>query len=310
MCRAIAFNESQELLRVEMLHDDSSAAHMNCQRDCCQRRRVINRRRLKVDRAFAETPCFLKKIVDREVLGRRLVWQWTQNALWPASGAGGIKHCGPESLVGDWRVWDSGRRLVYIANEDAISVAVSDQAQPDIWASLQCRQRHRALCPRRDEDFAFAVVDDVSDLVGSQVGVDAGVIKAGTFAGGAALGITDVVFHEDRKVVEPAEAVRPQQMRQPVAPPLQFAIGQCFAAAGHDYGRLIRPQPRMFAGVHRTSSCWLLSGRTATVRRCIRNRGRVNGVEPGQRSAVTKWVCSRRSKNPSLKRPGGPVAPE
>src|SRR6516165_12207070 len=151
MCRAIAFNESQELLRVEMLHDDRSAARMDCQRDCCQRRRVINRRRLKVDRAFAETPCFLKKIVDREVLGRRLVWQWTQNALWPASGAGGIKHCGPESLVGDRRVWDSGRRLVYIANEDAISVAVSDQAQPDIWASLQCRQRHRALCPRRDE---------------------------------------------------------------------------------------------------------------------------------------------------------------
>ena len=67
MCRAIAFNESQELLRVEMLHDDRSAARMNCQRNCCQRRRVINRRRLKVDRAFAETPCFLKKIEDREV---------------------------------------------------------------------------------------------------------------------------------------------------------------------------------------------------------------------------------------------------
>ena len=47
---------------------------------------------------------------------------------------------------------------------DAISVAVSDQAQPDIRASLQCGQRHPTLRLRRDEDFAFAVVDDVSDL--------------------------------------------------------------------------------------------------------------------------------------------------
>src|SRR5262249_24754080 len=91
------------------------------------------------------------------------------------------------------------------------------------------------------------------------------------------------------KVVEPAEAVRPQQMRQPVAPPLQFAIGQYFAAAGHDYGRLILPQPRMFTGVHRTSPCSLLSGRTATVRPCIRNCGHVNGEETGNRSAVMKW---------------------
>jgi hypothetical protein len=79
-------------------------------------------------------------------------------------------------------------------------------------------KRHRALCRRCDQDFAFAVVDDVCDLVRSEKGIDTGVIEASALAGRAAFGIADVVLHEDCVMTEPAQAESPQQMREPVAP--------------------------------------------------------------------------------------------
>ncbi|MGA8759084.1 MAG: hypothetical protein WB611_22775 [Stellaceae bacterium] len=81
-------------------------------------------------------------------------------------------------------------------------------------------ERDGALCLRGDQDFAFAVVDDVCDLIRREEGIYAGIIEAGAFTGGTAFGVPDVVLHEDRIMIEPRQTVCPQQMRQPIAAPL------------------------------------------------------------------------------------------
>jgi hypothetical protein len=63
----------------------------------------------------------------------------------------------------------------------------------------------------------------------------------------------------------------------------------------------------MFAGVHRTSPCSLLSGRIRYGETLYKKSGRVNGEETGQRSAVMKWVPSVPS-NDVAARASGPGA--
>ena len=51
-------------------------------------------------------------------------------------------------------------------------------------------------------------------------------------------------------MLQPLETLAPQQMRQPVAALLEFAIGNGLARAGHDEGGFVRVLYGMLAWVH------------------------------------------------------------
>ena len=54
--------------------------------------------------------------------------------------------------------------------------------------------------------------------------------KAGTLAGAAAFDIAGMVLHQDRVMIAPAQAARPQEMGEPVAAHLQLGTGHGVAA--------------------------------------------------------------------------------
>src|SRR5690606_19492683 len=140
-----------------------------------------------------------------------------------------------------------------------------------------------------------AVLEDVGELVGLQVGIDRGVVEAGPIAGAAALDEALVVLHEDGVVVEPLQPLATQQVREAIAAPLELAIGDDLAAARHDEGRFVGICPCLPGWVHRL----LLP----VVCRGVRpgpSRGPSRGRAPGQAA----WPAPpARPWNPRASRP-------
>ncbi len=60
-----------------------------------------------------------------------------------------------------------------------------------------------------------------------------------------------MVLHEHRVVIEPLQAVRPQQMGELIAPRLVLAIGDDPSRLGHDEAGSIGMGGRMNAWIHR-----------------------------------------------------------
>ena len=89
----------------------------------------------------------------------------------------------------------------------------------------------------------------VGHLVRGQIGVGAGVAEARPLAGAAAFDRAGVVLHKDRVVVEPSEAILPQEMRKPVAAPLELGLAAC----RHHESRLPRPDLGLQTRIYRCS---------------------------------------------------------
>ena len=73
-----------------------------------------------------------------------------------------------------------------------------------------------ALGGRRHHDARLAVVDDVRDLVGREVRVDARVVEAGALGAALALEHPRVVLDEERDVVAALQALGAVQLGHPV----------------------------------------------------------------------------------------------
>jgi hypothetical protein len=59
---AVAFDRSQRLLCRELLHDDDSAAALQCAHGEAKRRAMVQRRRGKIDRILCKTEIFANPI--------------------------------------------------------------------------------------------------------------------------------------------------------------------------------------------------------------------------------------------------------
>jgi hypothetical protein len=212
---------------------------------------MIERRRRQIGHAVATAPRPQKEVDNRQMLRPRVFRQRPQNPFRAARRAGGIEHRGAEGFAGNRRVGKFIHRRIEIDDPVAVAGTVDNEAAFDPRALRQCLQRDLALRRRGEEDLRLAVVENVGRFARRQIRIDAGIIEARAFAGAAAFGIAGVVLHEDRVVVEPFEAVRPQKMGEPVAAPVELGISDGFAALRHDDGRLVRPHPGLQTRIHR-----------------------------------------------------------
>ena len=97
-------------------------------------------------------------------------------------------------------------------------------------------RRHRGgghrdveLRRRRDEQPGVAVLEDVGDLLGGQVRVDARVVEPGALGGGHRLEVPEVVLHEERDVVAAAQPGVAVQVGEPVGVRLELGERQRLA---------------------------------------------------------------------------------
>jgi hypothetical protein len=192
----------------------------------------------EIDHAVAVAPKLIEKSHEWQGLRCRLHRQGPQYALRSSGRTGGIEHRGAKRLVGDRRCRVSRRRLVEILHTRAVAFAIGDEAKRDVRTVRQRRHRDATLGFRRDQNLGFAVVENVGELVRRQKRIDARVIEARARAGATAFDIARIVLHEDGIVIETAQALRAQQMGQPIAPRFQFGVGDGLTGLRHDEGRL------------------------------------------------------------------------
>ncbi len=257
---AVLGQQGQVMRWVEVLHDHHRAAVADGQADVGQRRRVVERCRRQVAHALLALPQLVQKAEQRQRLAGRGLGQRPQDALGPAGGARGIQHRRAQGFVGDRRV-RAGRHGAGVVGHPGrarpalhASTAAHHQAQGHLRAVGQGLARHRQLVGRGDQQARFAVVEDVGQLVGLQVAIDAGVVQPAALTGDAGLHIAAVVLHEHGVVAQPLQAGATQQVRQAVAAGFQRAIGHGLAAAGHDEGGAVGKFLGVCAGVH-AGSC-------------------------------------------------------
>ena len=132
----------------------------------------------------------------------------------------------------------------------AIARSVGDKTKFDARTARERHLRHAAFGFRCDQNFGFAVVDNVGKLVRRQERIDARIIEARARAGAATLDITRVVFHEDGVVIEAAKPPGPEKMREAIAARLKLGVSHRLARLRHDEGRLRRARYDMIAGIH------------------------------------------------------------
>jgi hypothetical protein len=136
------------------------------------------------------------------LLGRRLHRQRTENSFRPSGGTGRIQHGRAKRLVGNRRCRISRRRLVEVPKPSAVALAVGNETKLDLRKAPQRCRRYVTVGLRRNQNFGFAVVENVGQLVRRQKRIDAGVIKARACAGATAFDIARIVLHEDGVVIE------------------------------------------------------------------------------------------------------------
>ena len=251
----IPLHQLQVLLGIEVLHDHHGSAVADDQGHVGLRRRVIERRRRKVEHALAALPQRIEKAEQRQRLRRRVLWQWPQDAFRAARRAGRVQHRRAQPFVGNRRS-GVGRCGAGEVDEPPVVHCLSVVAAVDDEAALHPRAtRHRFPCHRQlggggDQQARFAVVDDIGQFFGGQVRVDARVVEARPLAGSVAFDVAVVVLHEDRVVVEPPQAFGPQQVGQAVGARLELGIGHRLARAGHDEGGPVRMSVIAVSGIH------------------------------------------------------------
>jgi hypothetical protein len=117
-------------------------------------------------------------------------------------------------------------------------------------ASGRSRTSQDTLAVTLDGHLRVAVVDDVRDFLGGEIGVDAGEVETGALARRARFEVARVVLHEDGVVVEALEIDRPQQMGELVGPGLELGVRDGLSGVGHDEGRAIGVIDGAFPEVH------------------------------------------------------------
>ena len=246
----VALDELQVLLGIEALHDDRRAAAADRQADGALRRRVVQRGRRQVDLPLPVAPLADEELHQGQRLVRRDVGQLARDPLRSPGRARRVEHRRPLALVGDRRGGVAGHRRQVVLERGLVVGAVDDQPAFDGGAHRHDLAGDVELLPRRDEHPRLAVVDDVGELLGRQVRVDARVVEARPLARPAHLHVAGVVLHEDRVVVEPLEPLVAQQVREAVGALLELAVGDDLATRGHDERRLIGARGGVLPRVH------------------------------------------------------------
>ena len=118
--------------------------------------------------------------------------------------------CGADALVFDRRFGQSAGRIAQADDTIAFARTVGHDAEFDLGALAQRFAGDIELGDGGDENPRLAVVDDVGQLAGRQIGIYTSVVEPGSFARAAGFEVAAVVLHKDRIVVQALEAAGPE----------------------------------------------------------------------------------------------------
>jgi hypothetical protein len=164
--RVVLLDEGQELLGVEVLHDDRRAAHALHGHVEAQRSRVVQRRRRQVDVVAGEPEQARQQHHQAGRVAQRRVGRRHLDALGPAGRARRVQHVGGLAPVGQRlaRLRGDGVLVAVVAGHGAV------EHEPQLHAGRVRDDLGRlvGLVHRRDERLGLAVVDDVGQLARRQ----------------------------------------------------------------------------------------------------------------------------------------------
>ena len=240
-------NERKGLLGVEPLHHHHRATEGLHAEHIGQRRGVVERGGRQVD-AVGGQAIAVNRLAGGEALGRGDLGQGAQDALGPPCRARGVEHGVAHPLLRQGFRRGAGQGvLVGLPAGDGpahhqADGAVGDQVGQGGGQVPLLVGGHQGLGP--------AVADDVGGLVGGQVAVDGGDVEPRPEARPDRVHEGQVVLHQDRDVVAPAQAPGPEELGHAVGALVELAVGHHRAGVGGDQGRLVGRQPGVVGQVH------------------------------------------------------------
>ena len=121
------------------------------------------------------------------------------------------------------------------------TIVVADH-QPDLDARHLVDELRGDIAQRvgDDEHLRVAVVEDVRDLVGVEVRVDAREEQPRPLRRPARLEVLDPVLHQDRDVIPEPQAHVPEQLRELVRTIIQLPVGNALPRSRHHIGEMRR----------------------------------------------------------------------
>ncbi len=228
------------LLGVEALHDHAGAAEAHRRRHRGLRCRVVQRRRRQVGHALAEAEHLLDEAHQRQAVAGRDVGQRAQDPLRPAGRARAVEHRRAELLVVDRRRRERGDGVVVGLERPDRRVGVDAAGTTSTFGvCVAASTATSALATEVKKHLGLAVVDDVGDLVGRQVRVDAREVQAAALGRALQLEVAQVVLQEHRHVVALDQAGGAEQVGEAVAVGLVLGERQLLARRLHEQRHLI-----------------------------------------------------------------------
>ncbi len=260
----VLLDEPEVGLGVEAFHDDRRAPDPDGEPHGGLGGRVVERRRRQVDHLLAVVPEPAQEGEQRELERRWFVGERTHDPLGSSGRSRRVQHRCPEAFVVDRGVGQAGdglgevgedRRRVDGVEASRSTVPVDHQHRLDARGRGDGLDGDGELVDRGDEQPGSGVDEDVRDLVGGQVRVDAGVVETRPLARPTGLQIATVVLHEDRQVVEPVESLGPEVVGQAIGAGLELRVGHGLTGGRHDETRLVGAALCVWSRIHRTPCC-------------------------------------------------------
>ena len=279
---AVALDQRQRLLGVEVLHDHRGAAEAHHRHVEAQRRGVIERRGREVDRVGTEAVERRRDVEQRRWRVDRLVEQLGLDALRPPGGARGIEHVAPGALVGEARRRLRGQRVFpgFVPDQHTAHRV----AMPQGRVPAEQRGGLAGEAGGDDEQLCAAVADDVLGFRRRQARAHGGEEQPGALRRPENLEIACVVVEQQRDRVAALEAEAAEQLRALVGARFELAVGHDLARVRHSVGGLFGVAAGVMEGVKHRTFClgpvrrFRLAGRRA--RQCSSRDSQSQAAHP------------------------------
>ena len=242
----VLLDRRQRGFGIELLHHHHGATDLVHGHRPAQRRGVIERRGREVDRVLVDAIGHHRQL-DEDIgrIDRRIFGQRDLHPLGAAGGAGGVEHVDPGALVRNWSGGHLGQRVFGGEFTRRVHAQLGN-----VWRQLGYFVQRRGQIGRTEQQLGTAVFQDISDFRRGQAAGNANIMHPGALEAPGQAEEPRMVFHAQRHRIANLNAAGAEQLRDLVRTRVELAIGDRFAAAGHDDGGLVRVALRIDRRMH------------------------------------------------------------
>ena len=248
---AVLLDAGECAFGIEVLHHDHGPAEAHRAHRIEERRRVIQRRRGKVDGVAVHPPNRRHHPHLDGLIADPLPRDLVLHALRPPRRPRGIQHPGAlELFVERHRRIPIPRRLVrLVSGHEPLEIA---DHQPDLHARHLVEQLGRDIAQRvtDDEHLRVTVVENVSNLVRIEMRVDTSEEQPRPLRRPTRLEELRPVLHQNRDVIPKPQPRSKEELRKPVRPIIELPICNAFTRSRHHISKMRRPFSRVFPRPH------------------------------------------------------------